>query len=822
MKKKITYLLLFTLVPLFARAEVSEPFWLEQFTGAFPTGWSTDDASGQGIIWEQCSSSQQCPPATYQNIGCSEDYFKSPGFQDGYMYLDMYGSDVLTTPVQAYLRTPTIDCSNKSAVFLKFQTYIHATYSSPEVTAILRVRSGNEPWTEYTIFPNLNLQTVELQRSYNPQQVQFDISAVAANKPNVAVEWRWTTTSGVAWMIDEVALFDENPMFENVIWGKIPGQGDFNGGLNGWTVINTQFDTCRWVWVDSAMLNLPLNNAKAEALACWPGVENGAALMNASYCSRYGLPTTSSRSDLRSPTIDLSAVPAGTRLLLKFDQVVALGNLSIPELPRASVAISVNNGQTYMDTITLNPLLPFLKIDCGEMSVALPNEVAGKPQVRLRFIFASDTHFWMLDNIRIAYAYDYDLALNPAFYNVAPDFSVPSSQVRPIGLFAMLRNAGNLPIENVTAHVEVRNAANLKVFQDSIQLGLMLPSEVWTEASFPNQFLPEDQTDSFLVFYSLKSSEVDQYPNNNRAEWRYHVTQDFFSKNEYCTESIRYFFPSESVDYEIGNCYFIPKGSNLKAVSLSFAFDGEDDLGDEQAQLSTRFYKWSNGDNHGDVNSDTLANPDEYELIGFNIYDVSGEENNVPVTVPISYQDEEGILLEDSTYYFVTVGYLDPVYDNNGNAIRFPIAGSEEINYTAMFYNSYFGEQPAFVSMLREGDETDFRANPWTLRRIPFVNLNVAPYVNALDDPRVNAQVLTIYPNPANDFVRVSTEIHMPQQPIRVEIFDLCGRRLIERSFDGGNVSQLSISVGELSNGTYSVRVITGDLLFSEKLLIIH
>ncbi len=818
MKRKTNFLFVLLLTSSLSKANVAEIFFHETFEDSFPSGWSTEDASGQGVVWQQCNNPMGCPPATTQNISCKESLFKSPGFHDGYMFVNSYGAGILPQASQPSLRTPLIDCSQQGEVFLRFNTYIFsASNLDPDVNAVVRVRAGNQPWQTFTIFPNLNSETINNLKSYNGQLVLLDISSVAANMANVQIEWKWTTNYDLAWMIDDVELLDANPFLDNVIWQE----DSFSAGPNNWSVLpNNQFDSCRWVRVDSAMVHLPVGD-KASALACWPGVEDGAMLVNASFCNRYGNPSPYTRNDLLSPKINLTGIAGNTRLYLRFNQLVGLANPAQVGLPKTSIAISIDDGASYIDTIDANPLSIFFQIECGEVNFPLPMEVAGKPNVRLKFIFSSDTHFWMVDDVRIALAYNNDVEINPAFFNVAPDYGVPASQVRPISLFVQVRNSGNIASNSAVAHVAVFNAANELAFEDEIALPPLQPSDDWTNVPFLNKWTPPANPDDYLIHYWITSSQDDENTLNNRVYWRYSVTEDVLSKNEYCSETVGYFLPVDNFTYEIGNCYYVPKGSKLKAEAVSFAFRNVSLLAQKNALLNINLYRWSKGDNKGDVNNDSIANLNEFESIAQNNYYVMGDEFNEVVTVPISFQPEVPTILEDSTYYFVTVGYLDPVF-YNGQPVVFPIAASEEINYSATFYNSYADGKPAFTSMLREGDETEFRANAWALRRIPFMNLHVSPYVNAVDDQVEVTMDIKLTPNPSSEIVWLTAEIEGNQAPINVEIFDLCGEKVYEYHFETGNVSQQPIFVGNLSNGTYTVRVISGERMSSKKLLILR
>lgn len=798
-------------------ANIITPFWQETFNASLPSAWTVGDASGQGILWTHCDAPNDCPPFTQSFLACENPIFRSNSFDDGYMFVNAYAAGTILTPSQSYLRTPMFDCSDKSAVFIEFKTYIYAESTDPDLNAVLRVKSGNGAWTTFTVFPNLNKDTYKSLKSWNAQPVLIDISSVAANQSNVIIEWLWTSKNDVSWMIDDIALYDSNPIYENVIWGQNATQGDFAGGPNGWTVTN-QLDSCKWVWVNNGTIHLPVGS-KADALACWTGASNGAMLMNASYCNLAGNPSIFSRSDLKSPTINLSAIAPGTRLVLKFDQVARLANRAVENLPQTSIGVSIDNGFSFIEIINANVTLPYLNGTCGEARFYLPEAVAGSEQVRLVFIFSGDSHYWLVDNIRIATADDFDLEVNNSFYNVAPDFETPSSQLRPIKLFTQIRNSGNLTSTDVVAFCEVKNEENTVVFTDSVFVGNLEPGSDWLDIGFPEKFLPDAQPHSYTVWYGVKAGQADEFEVNNKVYWRYSVTDGIFSKNEFCHARSGYFYSSE-LQYEIGNCYYIPKGANLKAKTVSFAFANSARLNAGGAQLSIGLYEWRKGANAGDVNNDTIANFNEYELIAFNAYNVQGDENGSVITVPLS-AEEDSVDLKNDTYYFVTIGYPSPVI-YNGVVQPFPIAGSEEIDFAAMFYNSFEDGIPSYTTMLREKNEVDFRANAWALRRIPFVNLNVVPFFSKTDEKLADLAPIIVSPNPATDFVTLTAEFLDKQALAEIEIFDICGHLVFHQAISGGNVSQLPIDIRNLSNGLYSLRVIAGEKMASTKLMVLH
>ena len=820
MKIKTTLFFLLATVSFQAFATNGIPFWIEKFSAGFPAGWVTADASSaSNVQWEFCDNPQNCPPALYSYLSWKDAEFRSNSSENGYMFVNSFKHGPLSSPHVTSLRSTPLDCSGTSAVFLQFNTYIQAQVINPDTGAVVRVKSGNGSWTTFQVFHNLNDEKAQLLQSWNPQPVLLDISAVAAGQSGVEIEWRWTGNFEVAWMIDDVALFDENPLFENAVWGSVPGQGDFDGGLNGWTVSNL-LDTCRWVWDADGLVDYPDQDELANALGCSPTLANGVVTMNASFCQGPFLGSSSfySRSDLKSPVINLSNVPAGTRLALKFYQAVALANPESGHLPITSVAVSVDNGLTFLDTIEANSLQPFQRAFCGETTLDLPEAVAGASQVRLVFMFAGDSFFWMLDDVRIVRQHDYDARVNSFFYAVSPDAILPASQVSPIGFSAEVENPGNVTLNGVNVFAIVKNEeTGSVVFRDTLAVGQLEPGEYILDGQFNKHFMPPATKAAYTCYYRVTSDETDQDTLNNVVRWSFAVSDSTFSKTRSFHDINGYFAPSEDFAYEIGNCFYIPKGSNLVATSMSFAFKNASVLGAADASLNISLYRWKTATSNGDVNVDTIANESEYERIAINTYEVLGSENNKIVTVPVAY-DTSAVPLEDDTWYFVTVGYTNPVY-YQGNKVPFGIGASEEINYTSMFWLSYQQDLPRYVSMLRLGNDTDFRANGWALRRIPFVQLHVQQVTGISERPE-NQLNMAIYPNPASGKVNINTNNDNIQGMVRVEIFDLWGRFVKTLAFENTFVSQLAIDVSDLSNGSYTLRVISENGTGSAKLLV--
>ncbi|MEO1262371.1 MAG: T9SS type A sorting domain-containing protein [Bacteroidota bacterium] len=816
-KSTITTILIISFTQVFAKQIV--PFWQEDFSGgSLPGSWIIEDDSPDPVTWELCKDFQSCPLAFFSLLDLFPDErFNSFSPENGYAYLMPFAEGGVH---RSYMQTPTIDCTNKTEVFISFTTFIMAKNSSPDQDAILEVRSENNPtWTPFTVFPSLNTDQVEFDplflvegkeriRSYNGQYVCIDISGVAAGEDNVEIRWKWEWDGEdeFCWLVDDIQLLDVNPLDENVVWGNLPGEGDFSGGLNDWT--STVTDPCTWGWSPDGLVNFP-DDELANGTACSCTIDDGVALMNA-YCSEQII---DQYAELISPVIDLSTVSAGKRLGLRFNQSGIKGNNDFSaNLPLTSIMISIDGGSTFIDTIFQNVTEPFRKAFCKNTVLPLPLEVSGSSQFVFKFIFSGSSVFWIVDDVRIVELHDYDLKINEDYFSVAENYSTPSWMIQPMTFSAEIQNLGNLDQENVGVSLRiVEDISQTTVFRDSLFIATILAGDYSESESFPDSFLPEPNM-AYTAYYEVHSENEDQDPRNNHQSFRFKTDRKLLSKNKDKYSMSGGFAPSGlALIYEIGTCFFIPEGGKVAATGMQFGLDDPFDLFEIGINLGVNLYKWSKDGNKGDVNGDFFANTNEFEKVAENFITIN-EKIFLYENIEVPFLDE--IVFEENTYYFVTVEYLAPV-----NGAPFFIAASEEINYAATFEKSEEEGRPAFVSVLRKGLEQDFKMNPWGLLRIPYIQLMVDEFTDATEIPQKQFP-LKIFPNPTTNKLYMDLTIDEFRGGLAYEIYDICGRLAQPRQTVDGYVSQLPIDVSRLDNGIYNLHVIFEDKVKVEKFVV--
>lgn len=188
------------------------PFWSEDFHAGFPAGWSTKDASNQGVVWTWCSN----PEAGNSEAGCSPIFddalnnqipFQAATATNGFMTVDSDMAGQLSQNHKAQLTTSKINCTGKSQVFITFQTHAGRYVVDLADGALLQVSNNNgTTWTDFAVFPGFTERWTK-----NPEEPVIDLSSVAANQANVLLRWQWEGNWEYYWNLDDIKLYDQNP-----------------------------------------------------------------------------------------------------------------------------------------------------------------------------------------------------------------------------------------------------------------------------------------------------------------------------------------------------------------------------------------------------------------------------------------------------------------------------------------------------------------------------------------------------------------------------------------------------------------------------------
>ncbi|MFZ4634092.1 MAG: T9SS type A sorting domain-containing protein [Saprospiraceae bacterium] len=203
MIKHLTTLMLLSMLATAAFAQT--PFWAVNFSTGLPAGWTSVDASNQGITWEYCTGpADNCSPVFTGQVP-----FASSTAANGFMVVNSDASGALLPNNHvSELTTSAINCSAQNQVYAIFQSQIGVFQNTAEANAVLRVSTDKVNWTTFVCFPGL---TEFDFFSENPYFSTVNISSVAANQPVVYLQWQWTANWEYLWTLDDVRLFNTNP-----------------------------------------------------------------------------------------------------------------------------------------------------------------------------------------------------------------------------------------------------------------------------------------------------------------------------------------------------------------------------------------------------------------------------------------------------------------------------------------------------------------------------------------------------------------------------------------------------------------------------------
>ncbi|MBR9922668.1 MAG: T9SS type A sorting domain-containing protein [Bacteroidetes bacterium] len=783
------------------------PFYEEDFSGTgLPTGWETTDNSGNPpallINWEKCEAGDYCPPLTYNIFtGNFDDQpFGSSTAANGYVFADSDGTNLPagTNPHLIRLSSSAIDCSNRDEVILYFETWIGRYNFDVAENAIIRVSTNGNDWSEFQIFPDLEVPTNNSATTTNPALIWLDISSVAANQNTVYLQWQWTGEDEWGWALDDVRLYSSHPVYEKAIWGLGTNEGRFENGLTGWTsnLLNGTDDA--WAWTAGGGFGMAASANIGHYLSA-PSALDGAVSYNADFYETGGMempgPFDFYSCELISPIIDLSS--ADKLLNLQFAQSVRMLDKR-PGYPyHTAFAYSMDGGSSWSDWFNANPGVPINSYYTPEISkFPLPAEVLGVSAFRIKFLYAGNLYCWTIDDILITERNNYDLAAQSNFYAVNPSLQTPISAVSPIQFLFDIRNDGALPQSNTRGYVEIKDKGDGQiVFRDTVELGTIQPDELIENIQFPGSYLP-DQIGTFSGKYFLNGDGFDSNPSNDTLRWEFVINDSIFAKELSYTGA---FTPIDTKDFSYGNCFYIPPGPAQKACKVTFGINNPQQLITRKVSILT--YELPAGDADGDLE---IA-PSEYNQISFNEYTFTGLEGD-QITAPIAF-DGTTIELKPDTYYAVLIRYA------TNNPVNDPacfIYASQQYDLQATYVLYDLLDDPRYFSMLDLDNTGTFSViglGESGFDQIPVVRLHLCNNTTSTKD-LISDFPLKLYPNPVSDKLFVSSDFSLLD---RLLIMDINGRKIWETTQFSSAAKQLEINVGHLSTGIYFLGVYNKD-----------
>lgn len=276
---------------------------------------------------------------------------------------------------------------------------------------------------------------------------------------------------------------------QDALWGTVPGEGDFSGGLGEWYVEKDDGSDTSWYWTTDRVMRGRYTafgtSQAAEGSACngymvfpsdyydnneeylIPDDPSSGPNAGAGLCPNNGSIGSFCVGSLYSPVIDLSQqTPSG--LLCKFYH-----DWGYFYAGSTSLIASFDGGQTWPDTtyITLgerafadNPevvpqgicgIAEKVVNERGEGFFTIPiRGYSGQESVQLQFRHFGGYYHATIDDVTLIDAGYSDIEVLRSFVGRSPAAAMPLSQANQIPLHVDIFNAGNLPATDVSVTAE--------------------------------------------------------------------------------------------------------------------------------------------------------------------------------------------------------------------------------------------------------------------------------------------------------------------------------------------------------------------------------
>lgn len=616
---------------------------------------------------------------------------------------------------------------------------------------------------------------------------------------------------------------------DNILWGDNPGEGDFDGGLNGWAISNdtlhcgADFDLWRWAPIAASIGNSCGNSTSSSPTYC-----NGGMVFNSDAydsgggpCGGGGGPCSAPQTgELISPPIDLSGFDiAGVSV--KFYQTTRQYNSTY------FVSYSNDDGVTWIDREINEELIVNSAIINDYKQVFLKDADLNATNFRIKFRYVANFYYWIIDDVRLIETPANDLQTAPNnWYAVAPNAVTPVSQVEPFSHLADIYNGGAVEQTNVNLNVTiVDNNTSDVVFTDNLQY-LPIPGDSTVQnLPMPGYFTPDGSIPtSYTATYEITSDSVDANPTNNVQSYTFMTSDTVFAKefggNNNYNPAATNWETDEAHSAAYGNFFYIVDGDNWDASSVTFAVGNVSNPELAGRLLKISLYKWI-----ADTNDNASIDPGEREEVGVAYYSIEGTEApDDLITVPLFYPpgvDPGPIDIESNQAYAVMVEY------STNDQVDFLMRNSTNLDfdYGAMIHRSRLdGTSLAtarYSGLTATNDpisDAAFGTLGFGWHVVPVVRLNIAAVVDTKEQlDAVND--IRISPNPANSRINISFDL-IERQRVTLRILDINGRLITEQSYNDVQNEVKEIDISNFATGAYFLDFITENGVRIEKFIV--
>ena len=632
-----------------------------------------------------------------------------------------------------------------------------------------------------------------------------------------------------------------------VIWGRNGGDGDFDGGLNGWTVEKpANVVPATWHWNQTGNAIGQFTNFQIGS----PTQCNGAAVMNSDSLDNGMTGNLASGpcpadciASLVSPIIDISAADPTKGFFIQFTQAYR------HFFSEYEIIVDKEGEGTWLDTIQLNADAITNAAAINEVVKIPLNGYTGVQNIQFKFRYTGNYYFWIIDDVTITNESYVDMQLNANWYAVAPTWRVPASQVSEMPFLTDMFNNGNLDAQNVQVTLDILDDTNTVIHSQTEDYGVVSNYSINENQVFRSgTYTPPTTPGQYTGRYTVSAESPDPaFPNNqittnDELFFVFEISEDQFSSVDETgtfTSEIRaisdgsIFSDPSNTNYmpimAASTTFNVPNGEGYKIDNIKFGvLPAPTEI--SYGQVHVLLFRWI-----GDSNGDNSMGPDERILVGRNslILDLFLPDLSV-IDVPVYSVDDNGeqmdgvsVELASSDYVVVlTSEPLDATYQ-----IDFLAADNGDGNFANGAVNM------AFDSLgITNRNPLNYMDPMTTGRPDEFTSLNLGStqfgdyginelwiemgisLISGTEDVN-NDLLMSVYPNPASDQIYVIISLDNASD-VELELITLNGQLVKTANFDNVKSSTVVLDASSLQTGTYIMNMRTEEGSKTQKIMI--
>ncbi len=603
-----------------------------------------------------------------------------------------------------------------------------------------------------------------------------------------------------------------------VHWGNESGQGDFATGLGDWESVgiacggpNQDASEAKWEWSASGSTSWHVVGQLIGS-DC-----NGAVFFNSARLTNFdgngnnnGPCWDRQQAELISPRIDLSALPEGTSITLRFDQMVAQFDT------RYWVGYSSDDGATWKE-IEINGALDANTETYQQMRVKLAG-LEMTENVRVKFRIDARYYFWIIDNVKLIEPEDFNGKLDEKWMSNAPYPLVPAGQSVPVKFMTDVHNVGGKDLTGMKLSATITDGAGSEVYSASYAPtspgeaeGTVISGDTIQNRIF-GSFTPTDPGD-YTITYKLTSDQEDFDLSDNEYTKTFTVsdaeTGEWSRENEITRSLSILFEDTENVAWMYGNVFRAERdGDNVKSVK--FGMVNAEDLAAAEATVS--FYIFEMSDDDGDYQ----ITENERRIVGYNFYDVSVDDpDELYLDMPIlDFETEEptDLVLQKGKWYLLGLDYA--ATPSAPRLVCYWLASQG----TAQDVTEYIGVNsddyvPTNFFMKNWNLSSTFSLSPipdrsfFTGTPVPYARFVLGP-TSGTKNLKLASNTFSVFPTNTADNVSVKFNFDNATD-VTTEIYNVNGNRVYSNKMQNQKDQTKVIETSNLAPGAYFVRVTT-------------